>query len=399
MLVMDSYILSSYSIKYSFINGRGEIKTIMNKVLHVLPMNKMSGAERMALLLCKNLKNYEPVVVCGGEELSNVFKESGIKSYNIKFSNKNILANAFNLSKIVKNENIKIVHAHDNTASLVSYLAKKIFRLNIKVISHIHNCYPFLKGNGVNKKIDKYLRNKYDFNITCGKIVTDFYKENTDYFNDNKNLTLPNAMDIDYITNVDKKNVEEVIKKYGIPKDKNVLGFIGRLDEQKGIIPFIKELAIYRDKFSDSVILLVGNGSQEEEVKALIKKLKLEEMFILTGFQDKVNLFYPIIDVFFLPSLYEGLPMVLLEAMAFKKAVISMNVGSINEVINKDTGSLIDEGDYQKFINELIRIKNNKELTTVLGYNAFKLVEEQFNIQGYVEKIIKKYDSIINNIA
>ena len=56
----------------------------MDKVLHVLPMNKMSGAERMALLLCKNLKNYEPVVVCGGEELSNVFKESGIKSYNIK---------------------------------------------------------------------------------------------------------------------------------------------------------------------------------------------------------------------------------------------------------------------------------------------------------------------------
>ena len=49
----------------------------MDKVLHVLPMNKMSGAERMALLLCKNLKNYKPVVVCGGEELSNVFKESG----------------------------------------------------------------------------------------------------------------------------------------------------------------------------------------------------------------------------------------------------------------------------------------------------------------------------------
>lgn len=371
----------------------------MNKVLHVLPMNKMSGAERMALLLCKNLKNYKPVVVCGGVELSNVFKENGIRSYNIKFSNKNILFNACNLSKIIKNENIKIVHAHDNTASLVSYLAKKIFRCDVKVISHIHNCYPFLIGNGINKKIDKYLRNKYDFNITCGKTVTDFYKKNTDYFNEDKNLTLSNAMDIDYITNVDKREIEEVIKKYRIPTNKKVLGFIGRLDEQKGIIPFIKELAMYKDEFSDSVILLVGNGSQEDEIKVLIKELKLEEMFILTGFQDNVNVFYPIIDVFFLPSLYEGLPMVLLEAMAFKKAVISMNVGSISEVINKETGILIVQGDYQKFINELIRVKNNKELTTVLGYNAFKLIEEQFNIEGYVKKIIKKYDSIINNIA
>lgn len=371
----------------------------MNKVLHVLPMNKMSGAERMALLLCKNLKNYKPVVVCGGVELSNVFKENGIRSYNIKFSNKNILFNACNLSKIIKNENIKIVHAHDNTASLVSYIAKKIFRCDVKVISHIHNCYPFLIGNGINKKIDKYLRNKYDFNITCGKTVTDFYKKNTDYFNEDKNLTLSNAMDIDYITNVDKREIEEVIKKYRIPTNKKVLCFIGRLDEQKGIIPFIKELAMYKDEFSDSVILLVGNGSQEDEIKVLIKELKLEEMFILTGFQDNVNVFYPIIDVFFLPSLYEGLPMVLLEAMAFKKAVISMNVGSISEVINKETGILIVQGDYQKFINELIRVKNNKELTTVLGYNAFKLIEEQFNIEGYVKKIIKKYDSIINNIA
>ena len=45
----------------------------MDKVLHVLPMNKMSGAERMALLICKNMKQYEPVVVCGGENLSNIF--------------------------------------------------------------------------------------------------------------------------------------------------------------------------------------------------------------------------------------------------------------------------------------------------------------------------------------
>ena len=363
----------------------------MDKVLHVLPMNKMSGAERMALLLCKNLKNYEPIVVCGGEELSNVFKESGIKSYNIKFSNKNILANACNLSKIVKSENIKIVHAHDNTASLVSYVAKKIFRLNIKIISHIHNCYPFLIGNGLNKKIDKYLRNKYDFNITCGKIVTDFYKENTDYFNEGKNLTLSNAMDIKYITNVDKNDIEKIVKKYKIPSNKKILGFIGRLDEQKGIIPFIKELSKHKEKFDDSIILLVGNGFQEQQIKDTIKKLDLEDLFILTGFQENIKSFYPIIDVFFLPSIYEGLPMVLLEAMAFKKPVVSMNVGSISEVINKDTGILVNSGDYDKFINDLIRLKNSKDLSIKLGESAFSFIERNFNIESYVNKIESRY--------
>ena len=367
----------------------------MNKVLHVLPMNKMSGAERMALLLCKNLKNYEPIVVCGGEELSDVFKDNGIRSCNISFSSKKILPNAYELSKIIKNEDIKIVHAHDNTASLISYLAKKIFISDIKIISHIHNCYPFLKSNGVNKTIDRYLRNKYDFNITCGKTVTDFYKENTNYFNEEKNLTLPNAMDIEYITNIDSEDIKEVMKKYCIPKDKKILGFIGRLDEQKGIIPFIKELSKHKDKFNDSVILLVGSGYQEEEVKNLIKELNLEELFILTGFQERVNIFYPIIDVFFLPSLYEGLPMVLLEAMAFKKPVISMNVGSISEVINKDTGILVDDMNYDKFINELIRVKNLEREQNLLGKNAYKFVEERFNIKGYVNKIENLYVSEI----
>lgn len=365
----------------------------MNKVLHVLPMNKMSGAERMALLICKNLKSYEPIVVCGGEELAHIFNKNNIKTYNMKFSTKKLLSNANNLSKIIKNENIKIVHAHDNTASLVSYLAKKIFGLNVKIISHIHNCYPFLKGNGINKKIDRYLRNKYDYNITCGRTVTEFYKENTDYFNENKALTLSNAMDIEYITNVDKNDIENVIKRYKVPSNKTVLGFIGRLDEQKGIIPFIKELSKYKKKFDDSIIILVGNGSKEGEIKALIRKLNLEDLFILTGFQENIKSFYPIIDIFFLPSLYEGLPMVLLEAMAFKKPIVSMSVGSISEVINKDTGILVNSGDYDKFINELIKIKNNKELSIICGDNAFKIVEEKFSIKNYVKEILNVYEN------
>ena len=368
----------------------------MDKVLHVLPMNKMSGAERMALLLCKNLKSYEPIVACGGEELSNIFKESGIKSYNIKFSNKNILVNAYDLSKIIKNENIKIVHAHDNTASLISYLVKKVFRNDIRIVSHIHNCYPFLKGNGFNKKIDKYLRNKYDFNITCGKIVTDFYKENTDYFNENKNLTLSNAMDTKYITNVDKNDVEKAVTTYKIPSNKKILGFIGRLDEQKGIIPFIKELSKHKGKFYDSVIILVGSGSQEEEIKAIIKKLNLEDLFILTGFQENIKSFYLIIDVFFLPSLYEGLPMVLLEAMAFKKPIISMDVGSIKEVIiNEETGILINEGDYQGFIKELIKLKNDDMLREKLALKGFEYVNKNYNIKNYENNIGKLYKQLI----
>ncbi|MPQ42273.1 glycosyltransferase [Clostridium tarantellae] len=361
------------------------------KCLHILPMNKLSGAEKMALIMCKNMKKFEPIVVCGGETLKKVFEDKGIKTYALSFSNKKLFSTMRDLKNIIKENEIKVIHAHDNNASLKAYMVKKIYSLNVKVISHIHNCYPWLKNDSKNKKIDGYIRPKYDHNITCGKVVYDFYKEHTNYLYENKTTILSNAMDIDEITKVDVSKSEEIVKEFNIPKDKKIIGFIGRLHEQKGIIPFIKEFANYKEYFNDSKILLVGNGEQEEQVKKLIRELNLEEYFILTGFQGDVYKFYPIIDIFFLPSLYEGLPMVILEAMAFKKAIVSMNVGSISEVINNETGIIINEGEYKVFIDKLIEIKNNKERIKAYGENAFKFIDENYNIHSYVEKIEKKY--------
>ena len=366
----------------------------MKKCLHILPMNKLSGAEKMALLICKNMKEYEPIVVCGGELLKDIFEKNGIKSYSLDFSSKNILQSVIGIKNIVKENNIKIIHAHDNLASLCGYLAKKIFWLDIKVISHIHNCYPWLKSKGVNKKIDSVVRPKYDHNITCGKVVYDFYKENSNYLNENKTTILSNAIDIEEIARVDLSNNDEIAKKYNIPQNKTILGFVGRICEQKGIIPFINEISNQREGFNDSKILLVGSGDQDEEVKKLISELNLEELFILTGQQENTYKFYPMLDVFFLPSTYEGLPMVLLEAMVFKKTVVSMDVGSISEVVNENTGMLVKCGDYREFVSNLRIIKNDNKLMKIYGENAHRFINENYNIKDYVNKIEKEYKRI-----
>lgn len=361
-------------------------------------MNKLSGAEKMALLICKNMKEYEPIVLCGGNNLKKIFEESNIKSYSIEFSNKNIIKDIKKIKEIVNKEDIKVIHAHDNTASVISYLSKKIFKLKIKIISHIHNCYPWLKGNEFNKKIDSFLRPKYDYNIACGKIVYDFYEKNTKYFNKEKTIILSNAIDINEINNFDISKTEEVRKEFNIPEDKAIIGFIGRLDEQKGIIPFIKELTKYKDEFSDSKFLLVGSGSQEDVIRNIIKENKLENAFILTGFQESVYKFYPLIDIFFLPSLYEGLPMVLLEAMAFGKPIVTMDVGSISEVINDNTGILIKRKDYTKFLLSLINLKQNRKVLNDYSIRASEFVRRKFNINQYVNKTEYIYKSVIELI-
>lgn len=366
----------------------------MEKCLHILPMNKLSGAEKMALLICKNMNKYQPIVVCGGENLKAIFEKNNIKSYALDFSTKKIFGSVHGLKKVIKENNIKIVHAHDNNASLNAYLVKKIYGVDIKIISHIHSCYPWLKTENLNKKIDSYLRPKYDYNIACGNLVYNFYKENTNYFIENKSSVVSNAIDVESINNIELFNSEGLKKEYSIPKEKVVLGFVGRLCEIKGIIPFIKRIAIDKKEFKDCKILLVGSGNKEKEIRRLIKELDIEDLFVLTGFQENVYKFYNIIDIFFIPSLYEGLPMVLLEAMAFKKPVVSMNVGSISEVINEENGKLIDIGDYKEFTKQLVEIKNNRELINVYGENSYKVIKKNYNIRNYIKIIEKRYNDL-----
>ncbi|MFR5132498.1 MAG: hypothetical protein ACLTDP_07930 [Terrisporobacter sp.] len=99
------------------------------KCLHILPMDKLSGAEKLVLILCKNMKNYEPIVICGGDTLSNVFKENGIESYSMNFSIKNINYTLSQIKRIIKENEIKVIHAHDNNASINALLAKKYLAL------------------------------------------------------------------------------------------------------------------------------------------------------------------------------------------------------------------------------------------------------------------------------
>ena len=88
--------------------------------------------------------------------------------------------------------------------------------------------------------------------------------------------------------------------------------------------------------------------------------------------------------------------MVLLEAMAFKKPIISMDVGSIKEVIiNEETGILINEGDYQGFIKELIKLKNDDMLREKLALKGFEYVNKNYNIKNYENNIGKLYKQLI----
>lgn len=366
------------------------------RVLHLLPMNKLSGAERMGLLICKHMIGVESFVLTGGEELANVFLQEGIEARHLNFSVKNMLPLTRQLKNFIKEKKIDIIHAHDNIASLAAILTKKRYGLTVKVVSHIHNCYPWLETGGIHRRIDQWVRPQYDYNIACGKIVFDYYKANTTYFNLEKTTILSNAIDLKTLKNVSMDRVDEIREKFNLPTNQTIIGYIGRLSEQKGMIPFIKALPPFKEAFEDCKFLIVGSGEQEEEVKQLVEELGLSELFIFAGFQSDVYPFYQLIDIFFLPSLYEGLPMVLLEAVGSGVPTISMNVGSISEVIIPEkTGLLIEPENHIEFVKELIRFKNDDLLREQVATLGTDHVQSQFNINEYNRLLKTVYEQIV----
>ena len=257
-------------------------------VLHLLPMNKLSGAERMGLLICKHMSEVESYVITGGADLAAVFEKEGIQTSHLNFSMKQLPQVIKQLNQFIKEKQIDIVHAHDNIASLSAYLTKKRYGLKVKIVSHIHNCYPWLEGNGVHKRIDRFIRPKYDFNIACGQIVYDYYEQHAPYFNPKKTCFFSNAIDASHLGATPQHQIDEIRKVFNIPTDQTIIGYIGRLSEQKGMIPFIQVLKNYKNQFENCKFLIVGSGEQEDEIKKLINEVGLGDLFIFTGFQANV---------------------------------------------------------------------------------------------------------------
>ena len=368
----------------------------MINILHLLPMNKLSGAERMGLLICKHMSEVESYVITGGPNLAAVFKKEGIQTSHLNFSIKKLPNVIKQLNHFVKEKQIDIIHAHDNIASLSAYLTKKRYGLTVKIVSHIHNCYPWLEGNGIHKHIDRFIRPKYDFNIACGQIVYDYYEQHASYFNSKKTHILSNAIDANNLGISPQHQLDDIRQEFNLPANQTIIGYIGRLSEQKGMIPFIKALKDYKHQFENCKFLIVGSGEQEDEIKNLIKEIGLEELFIFTGFQSNVYPFYQLIDIFFLPSLYEGLPMVLLEAVGSGVPTISMNVGSISEVIiNRETGILIESEKRTEFIDQLVYLKNNPEICHELANAGMQHVQSKFSLEVYNQSLKAIYEALV----
>ncbi len=177
-------------------------------------------------------------------------------------------------------------------------------------------------------------------------------------------------------------------------RDPVVILSTGRLAHQKGFKFLVKAAAEIIRNHPNVFFFLAGKGRLENDIKRLIVKKNLQNNFFLIGFHDDIPQLLSTADVFVIPSLYEGMPNSVLEAMIYNLPVVASKVNGVSELIEDGVnGYTVAAGDVQQLINKLTILVEDKDKRKKIGMKGHEFVSENFTVQ----KMVNEFDSFLRS--
>lgn len=264
----------------------------------------------------------------------------------------------------------KIVEAHNGALGVYALHSAKVNYIPIRIF-HAHGASITKDWKMPIKLFCKSrLKSNINQNFTCGIAAAEYYFGKNIVLNNQYEL-IPNAIEVEkFLFNNGKRN--EIRTRYGI-NDKYVIGHVGRFMTQKNHKFLISAFEQVYKKNKNAVLVLLGDGELMDEIKTLVNKKNLNVIFV--GNVENVNEWYSAFDVFVLPSIWEGLPVVGVEAQAADLPCL------FSDTITKEIGfskksQFISTDDAQKWANSICDIMkkplermDKTELITTKGYN------------------------------
>ncbi len=387
------------SIQYKLKQKYSDQEKRKIKVLEVVSNPNRGGVETMLMNIDRNIdhnkfqldftsfvkeeSDYDKEINELGGQVVHLkpIREIGALKYTIQMKN------------MIKERKYDIVHSHISINNSLVLLAAKLAGVKIR-ISHAHttssekpNTLKFNIAVSLMKKLNKMCANVY---CACGEKAGEFlYGKKA--LEKGKVIVINNAIELDKFAEYFGKK-EEVREKNKFNKKDLLIGHIGRFDGEVKNHKFIIEMAekMKKDGQENFKFVLVGKGSREEEFKKLVKEKGLNDNVIFYGLSENIPELLQAFDVMILPSLYEGLPVVLVEAQAAGIKVLASE--NITKEVDLGLGLVkflaIDKGP-DVFVKEINKT-NKKEISWKKIYD--KLTEKGFNIKVNVKQIEELYE-------
>lgn len=368
-------------------------------ILHIVSSPHLDGAERVVQLLSRHVDptRYRTVIACPGEPLQGIYQAEGFSVERLD-ANRPTPGSILGLWRILTSRHIQLIHAHDHRASLLAWLCAGVWERK-PVISHLHSANPWLRHCHPFCVAEALLRNRYSLTVACSQRVRNYFLHHNRLANGDRILTVVNGVELTGSKRSELKPGEtrtEQKESLGIPPANFVFGVVGRLEKVKGMDVLLQAFALLRTKVSGVSLLIVGTGSKAEELQSLAKELGIAGDVVFTGYREDVMRLMELMDVFTLASRWEGLPMVIMEAMSLGLPVIATDVGGVGEVVlHGKTGLLVETENVAGLAAGMKCLYIDRVLRENLGTAGRRLVEQEFNALAQAKKIQNIYNRLL----
>jgi len=315
-------------------------------------------------------------------------RNAGIEVFPVHMNKGFNISAIWHLIKIIKNEQINIVHTHSSVDHRLAGIAARIS--GCSVVRSRHLSTPISRS-----PLSKALYMKLaDQVITSGESIRQAMISNNGMSGD-RIVSIPAGIDTNQFS-LDRK-MPDVRSLYNIPKDTFILGIVGVLRSWKGHSDLIDAVKRISYKIPKLKLLIVGEGPQRKAIEKQIINLNLSDIVILVGYQKDPAPFMKAMDVVVLPSYSnEATSQVLPQAMAMRRPVISTSIGSLQEVvINEQTGLTVPPRDVVALSEAVIRIYTNKNFGYKLAESGYLHVQSKFTFDQMINSTEAVYRKIL----
>lgn len=343
------------------------------RIIHLTTDSAIGGTERMILQTVRGLdKNrFESIVAAliAGGPLGKICVQENILFYTPCFKSKFDFFAVIRLFRYLKKSKADILHTYLFHANILGRVLGRMAGIKVIISSQ--------------RNVDLWRKRYHNFvdkatSWLCSVIVSNSIS--------GKNFLVEK-------TGIEEKKIRVIhngleLEKYPVSKNEtgvvNIVN-VASLTEKKGHIYLFKGISKLLDLNADFKLFLIGAGKKESYLKSVSREMGLQDKVFFEGYRDDVISYLKQTDIFVLPSLWEGTPVALMEAMACATACIATDVGDVKELIsNGHEGIIIEPKNVDQITNSILRLINDKMLRHRLGANARKKIQSRFSAKKMV---------------
>lgn len=374
-------------------------------ILHICNSEVYGGAEEHVRTILKYLRKLDVPVVAAvppHAKLYSVLRDEGIPVHPLYIGHKADIAGLVSLCTLIRKESAALIHTHNRREDLMGGIASLL--LGVPAVTTIHDKINMnqqgMKVKNVRSEVYHFiLRHCFKKLITVSKATYDDIQRNA-RVPEEKIEHIVNGLDLDRIK--PRKTVAETKKALSIPENTKVVGFVARIRGssfgKKGIVNLIDAAQIIVKTYPRVLFMISGEDADAARIlKNLCEEKRVAPYFRFLGYRDDIIDLMHCFDLLACPSLFEGLPRVVLECMAIGIPVVGSAVDGIPEVVENDvSGYLVPPREPAVLAEKILTLLTDDNRRKTFSLNAKKRIETGFRAEYSAQRTAHVYQTILS---